>query len=371
MAETVVPSSLEVTQWERKFYKEWVRDNRFRKYMGLNMNSIIQIKEDLTKKKGDNLIFQLVNKLKNNGVIGNGILEGNEEAMDSDGYSVGVTYRRNAVVQTLEEEQASTIDYLNAARFFLKKWRMERVRDDIIVALCSISDKYYLASQAGLNPQYTAQVSEAEKDTWLAANADRVLFGSAVSNNSANDHSASLANIDNTNDKLTPAVGSLAKRLAKKTTPAIHPVTVKDEQEWYVMFCNSNSFRDLQNDSTMTQANREAMKRGRDNPLFTDGDLVYDSVIYREVPEIPAVGLVGAGSIQVGFNFLCGVQACGMAVAKRTKAISDDRDYKFRKGVGIQDMGGIKKLLYNDPDNSGSDVDHGLVTVYTASVDDV
>ena len=51
--------------------------------------------------------------------------------------------------------------------------------------------------------------SEAQKDAWLVDNADRVLFGAAKSNNSSNDHSASLANIDNTNDKLTPGAISL------------------------------------------------------------------------------------------------------------------------------------------------------------------
>ena len=35
------------------------------------------------------------------------------------------------------------------------------------------------------------------------------------------------------------------------------------------------------------------------------------------------------------------------------------------------EMRGIKKLLFEDPDNVGSDVDHGMVTVYNAAVDDL
>ena len=54
--------------------------------------------------------------------------------------------------------------------------------------------------------------TEVQKDAWLVDNADRVLFGAAVGNNSGNDHSASLANIDNTAAKLTTNVISLAKR---------------------------------------------------------------------------------------------------------------------------------------------------------------
>jgi len=103
---------------------------------------------------------------------------------------------------------------------------------------------------------------------------------------------------------------------------------------------------------------------------FVDGDELYNGIIYREIPEIPSIGLVGAGNIAVGFNALCGVQAIGIAFAKTASPIMMDKDYKFRKGVGIQEMRGIKKILFDDPDNTGSDVDHGMVTVYTAAVDD-
>jgi len=122
----------------------------------------------------------------------------------------------------------------------------------------------------------------------------------------------------------------------------------------------------------MTQANRDARERSvKSNPVFVAGDLVKDGIIYHEVPEIPMIGNVGAASIQCGVNFLCGVQAVGVAFAKTATPIMMDKDYNFRKGVGIQEMRGIKKLLFEDPDNPGSDVDHGMVTVYTAAVDDV
>jgi len=370
MARTPTPTSLQVQQWATDFFKEYVRDNRFKKYMGRNENAIIHIKEDLTKKKGDTLTFQLVNKLSGDGVTGNGTLEGNEEAQASDGYDISVSYLRNAVLRTLEDEQATTIDYLNAARVSLKKWMMEKMRDHIITALMSIDGKAYLSSQVNGNTNYTSVASEADKDAWLAANADRVLFGAAKSNNSSNDHSASLANLDNTADKLSTTIGSLAKRMAQVATPAIGPTTVNDDQEWYVMFCNGNSFRDLLTDSVLTQANREAQNRGKNNPIFTDGDQVYGGIVYREVPEIPYLGNVGAGSIKCGVNFLCGVQAVGIAFAKRATPIMNNTDYNFRKGVGIMEMRGIKKLQFEDPDNVGTDVDHGVVTVYTAAVDD-
>jgi len=371
MADTTTPSRLKVTVWLQKFYTEYVRKNRFNKYMGRSMNNIIQMQEDLSKKKGHQVVFSLVNALTGQGVMGSETLEGSEEELKSDGYEVPVKYIRNAVAIDDEENDMGLIDYLKAGKFQLTKWIMERTRDHIITALMSFQGKAYLSSQIVKNPVYTAVASESERDDWLEDNEDRVLFGAAKSNNSSNDHSASLANLDDTNDKLSPAIGRLAKRIAASADPAIGPVTVDDEKEWFVMFCNANSFRDLSQNSEMTQANREALLRGKSNPLFTDGDLIKDGIIYREVPEIPNLGNVGAGAIQAGVNFLCGIQAVGFAIARRPFPIRDVSDYGFKKGVGIAERRGIAKLIFKDPTDSASLKDHGIVTVYTSSVDDV
>ena len=169
------------------------------------------------------------------------------------------------------------------------------MRNQIIESLYSINGVLYTAA------------TEVQKDAWLVDNADRVLFGAAVGNNSGNDHSASLANIDNTAAKLTTNVISLAKRRAQLASPAIKPIRLNEDEEWYVMFANSLSFRDLSKDPAMVQANREARAREgnsmNSNPLFTGGSLVWDGVIIREIPEIPVLAGVGAGGIDVGANF--------------------------------------------------------------------
>ena len=339
--------------------------------MGRSLNSIIQMQEDLSKKKGHKVVFSLVNALSGQGVMGSDTLEGSEEELHSDGFEVNVKYIRNAVAIDDEENDKGLIDMLNAAKPMLQKWIMERTRDHIITAMMSINGKAYLSSQAVANPVYSSVATETDKDAWLASNDDRVLFGAAKSNNSSNDHSASLANIDSTNDILSPAIGQLAKRMAQSANPAIHPMTVEDEKEFFVMFCALEPFRDLSADSTMTQANRDARVRGvGTNPIFQSGDLMHDGIIYREVPEINALGDVGASSIRVAPNFLCGLQAVGFAIARRPVPIQDVRDYGFVKGVGIAERRGIAKLRFKDPASSSDLMDHGIVTVYTAAVQD-
>ena len=292
MAEVAVHANLTEQQWDDTLFVEYVRNQRFKRYTGTNENSIIQMVEDLTKKAGDRVTVPLITRLKGDGVEGDAVLEGNEEILSNYGHPINVTTRRNGVVVTDEEQQKTGIQLRNAAKMQLKTWGMEKARDGIIDALGAIA-----IADGGFTK--FADATEPNKDTYLTNNSDRLLFGSVNSNLVAADHSASLANIDNTADKLTAAVVSLAKRIAKLADPHIRPINVGEDEEWYVMFAPSLSFRDLKEDATMAQANREARARGLDNPLFRDGDLVYDGVIIREIPEIAVLTGVGAAAIDV------------------------------------------------------------------------
>ena len=192
-----------------------------------------------------------------------------------------------------------------------------------------------------------------------------MLFGKVRSNISSNDHSAALTTLDTTNDKLTVATAQLAKRMAGNANPHITPFMTEDGREYYVMFCGPRSFRDLKNDSTMLAANRDSRAReagGMDkNPIFQDGDLIYDGIIFREVPEIPHIVNVGdSATTDVEPNFLCGQQALGVAWGQTPTPQTEVNDYKFRPGIAIEELRGVKKLAFNGKQN-------GVVTVYTAA----
>ena len=357
MSLTNAATGLTPQQWDDQFFQDYIRESRYKKYMGTDINKIIQMREDLTAKKGSSITFALVNELTGDGVTGNGTLEGNEESLDSRSHRVYVAPLRNAVAVTDWDEQQSAIALRNSARAQLKMWAKSKMRDGITDALGSINGVAY------------SLATEPNKDAWLVDNADRVLFGALNSNNSANDHSASLANIDNTADKLSPAIISAMKELAQGASPKIRPINVMDDQEWFVMFAGSRAFRDLKNDTTMTQANRDARERGADNPLFTGDDLIWDSVIIREIPEIAVLSGVGAGGIDVCPVYLCGAQAVGVAWAMRTKTTSQVRDYEFVNGVAISEIRGIEKLLFGTGTGDTDDLkDHGIVTGYMAGV---
>lgn len=381
MAETLARSGLTPQQWDDSFFTEYIRDNRFMRYMGTSESNIIQVKEDLTRKPGDRVTFATARAL-GGGVTGNAVLEGNEAPLDLRSLTVAVAPLRNAVVVTDWEEQKSVIDLRNVARPGLKRWSQERMREDIISAFKSVPN----IGESAMISWETA--TAAERNQWLTNNADRVLFGSQIANGSSNVVATALATVDSTNDKLTASVVSLAKRRAQMATPAITPTRTRaEDEEWFVMFANPLSFRDLSQDPVIIQANRDARPRDVDtNPLFTGGSLVWDGVIIREIPEmgLPQAAtttrlgrtggiLTGAGTsaINVGFNFLVGAQALGVAWAQRLKSTTDVRDYNFRHGVGVQEIRGIQKLMFGTGANEQQGlVQNGVVTVFTSAVSD-
>jgi N4-gp56 family major capsid protein len=363
MSDTTTSTRLRVQQWDDDFFTEYVRESRFKSYMGTDENSVIQVKEDLMKKRGDRLTYNLVNRLTNSGITGSANLEGQEESLSQRAHLLTVDKIRNGVRIAEMEEQKSAIDLRDAARSQLKVWIAEKTRDQIVGAFGAIQTAY------GTQKAY-ADASEAEKDAFLVDNSDRFLFGASTGNYSG-DHSVDLAKVDTTNDLFSPANISLMKRMAQRANPKIRPIMTKGDEEWYVLFAGPLNIKQLQADSTWTQANREARDRGKDNPLFRGADYVWDGVIIRQIPEIAYLADVGASSAEVEPCYLTGAQALGIGWAKRTTSKTKDFDYGDKHGVAIEEIRGIEKLCFEEGnDGSGDFVQHGIVTGYFAVTTD-
>lgn len=361
MAQTSAAAGLTVQQWDDQYFREYLGNNPFKPYMGKGTSSIIQVKENLTKKKGDSLTFALVNKLTGGANDGTSKLEGNEEALGSRSHKLTVALRRHGVSVTEFEEQISAIALRNAAKDQLMDWSIEQDIDRVVDQLYSKNGVLYAAA------------SEAQKDAWLVDNADRVLFGRSKSNNSANDHSASLLNIDGTNDKLTPDALSLMKRIALSANPKLRPIrTEKDNKRWFVVFAHPLCFRDLKNNAEIKQAQREVSLTTQNNKLFQGGDLIWDGMIVHEVDDMDTLTGVGAAGIDVGGVFLCGAQAMGLGIAKRWETrTKGETDYGNEKGVAVVAIDGLDKMTFGTGSGDTDDLkDHGVVTGYFAAVAD-
>jgi len=332
--------------------------------MGTDEASIIQLKEDLTKKKGDSVTFALVNELTGNGVTGNSTLKGNEERLGSRSHRVYVDVLRHAVAVDDWDVQKSAIDLRNAAKVQLREWAQKKLRDGILNALGTM-DGTSVAAQ-----------NVAGRNTWASNNADRIVYGSVAAG--ATTVFATGTFTISVAETLSPNILSLMKRLAQSASPKVKPVYVKEmDQEWYVAFIGPRAWRDLTelNPTTnvLTLANRDARLRGVDNPLFTGDSLVWDGIIMREIPEIAAIETsLSSSGVVLEPVYLCGAQAVGLAWAQRTKTTTDTDDYEFLHGVGCQEIRGIEKLRFGTA--AGADTttpkDHGVVTGFVAAAAD-
>ena len=356
MTDTTAATENVVTNWKSQTFVEYVRANRFSAYMGTGMNNVIVMRED----ERQTFSCPMIARLTGAGVT-TSTLAGNEEALSNFGWTLTPGYKRHAVRANKDEIDKVNFNMMGEARGALSTWAREEVRDDTLDALSAIYDgtNYYEYSNGSL--------TEGMKDTWLGNNdgtVNRVLFGNAKGNQSGTDHSLSLANVDATNDVLTAGIISLMKRMAQTADPHITPIRTRDDEEQFVLFVGSLARRDLLADTAFLQAQREANVRGSNNPLWRGGDLLWDNVIIREVPEIAVISGVGAAAIDVEPAYLCGVEAIGFGIGQRPQPtrLAED-DYGFLQGVGIELKHDIRKMYWND-------IQNGVVTGYFAGVAD-
>lgn len=352
-------SALAQKLWVDNYFEKYLDQVVFKPYMGTDASAMIHMKEDLARQKGDALTFSLLGALQSEGVQGDSVLEGSEEELPSYSQQVVLNQFRHAVK---DEGQLSSQRYpfeiRDAFKPALLAWQQQFVESKIVAALNSIDGILYSVA------------TQAERDTWLAHNADRVLFGAAVSNNAANDHSDCLNEVDSSADGLTPAQITLAKTLAKQCDPLIRPLRMENGEEVFVLFAHPNCTKQLKASDDWKNAQRYAMPRGEMNALFTGALGSIDGVIVVETQKVPLV-TGGASSTNVARNFLCGAQALlwaqGGIGGQRMKIVEKEFDYGNSVGVAIASMWNVAKARF--PTGASSvHKDHGVFTVYSSGV---
>jgi hypothetical protein len=398
MAVTTNNVNLELRKYRKKLAVAFLRNNRLDAYTGSSVNSPIQRVADL-EAGGKQVYIPLLDQLRSQGVSV-GQLNGREEALDSYGMPMWPAWRRNAVVFRKDIKKESAIQIRDQATPALAGWTRRIRRDDAVDVLVSIptaSEQSGRMSDPGnsINGLRWKDANASQRNLWATANSDRILYGSLAGNMVSGNVAASLANVTAVSgrDRMSAAIGSLAKRTAQSTTalaswPAITPWQVEDtDEEWYLCLLGSRGFRDLQADPVMAQANRDARSREsgdptKTNPIFTGGALVYGGVIYREIPEITPIYVgtastpgpfygAGAAGVDVEPFVLLGASAYAYVIGQMPKPTHrDETDYQFNEGIGTEMQYGYGKIA-KAPTGSAGQIgdlkDWGVVTGFVAA----
>ena len=378
MAVTTVQTNNKLVKYTQEINREYVRGNLFSPYMGTALNSIIRIKNEL-KAGGEEMNLPIVTRLTGAGVS-TGTLVGNEEQIDNYGMRVRLDWARHAVVTNKAESQKDSADIFGEAKPLLSDWGKELQRDELIAALMALPSEALPTNGVRVNGIQYDLATAAQRNTWNAANSDRVLYGNSTANYNAT-HATALATLDTTNDKATASNLALLKRIAMNASPKIRPFKTADGYEYYVAFAGTNTFRDLK--ASLETINRDARPREQNgvdkNPLFQDGDQIYDGVIIRQVPEISSfvtnvwttLTTAGTASARVEPVFLCGQQAAAMCWGQMAKpTFRKEDDYGFVTGAGIEMAYGVAKIFKKHPSSGSNLKQFGMATGFFASATD-
>jgi N4-gp56 family major capsid protein len=382
MAVTTIDTNNKLIQFTKDINREFVRENMFSPYMGEGLTAIIRLRNEL-KAGGEDMNIPLVTRLTGAGVATT-TLVGNEERIDNYGMRLRMEWARHAVVTTKAESQKDSADVFGEAKPLLSDWGKELQRDEIIAAFMALPTETLPTSSGGVRVngiQYDL-ASTAQRDTWHVANGDRILYGNSTANGAptVTVHATALANVDTVNDKFTATNLSLLKRIAMNADPRIRPYRTDDGYEHYVCFAGTNTFRDLK--ISLETINKDARPReapGLKNPIFQDGDQMYDGVIVRCVPEISkfvtnvwtSLLTAGASSARVEPVFLCGQQAVAFGWGQMAKpTFRKEDDYGFITGAGVEMAYGVGKMFKKHPMTGTNLKQWGVATGFFASASD-
>lgn len=382
MAVTVIDTNNKLIRFTQEINREFVRENMFSPYMSEGLTAIIRLRNEL-KAGGEDMNIPLVTRLQGTGVA-TSTLVGNEEKIDNYGMRLRMEWARNAVVTTKAESHKDSADIFGEAKPLLSDWGKELQRDEIIAALMALPTETLPTSSGGVRVngiQYDLS-TPAQRNTWRTDNIDRILYGNSTAN-SVTDHATSLATVDGTNDKFTATNLSLLKRIAMAASPRLRPFKTADGYEHYVAFAGLASFRDLK--ISLETINKDARPRevdGLPNPIFQDGDQMYDGVIVRLIPEISLfvntiwTSLLTAGTVgtPAGYTgriepvFLCGQQAVVFGWGQMAKpTFRKEDDYGFITGVGVEMAYGVGKMFKKHPNTGTALKQWGVATGFFAS----
>jgi N4-gp56 family major capsid protein len=354
--------------WQKELYQDVVDNLYFTKMnmMGKDDNNIVQIKDELAKESGDTITFGLTAKLTGSGVSGDGELEGNEETISAYSQSIGIDQIRNAVRLTGKlDEKKNAYNMRSDAKAKLSAWLQEFTERQFFLKLGGVKNTTltdYSGAVVGTRALWSntpAAIPAADENAGFGA---RYLCA---------DFAAGTTSLAAT-DLLTPALISRVKRKAQLANPMIRPLRVNG-RDYYVLFIHPCQAFDLHRNAEWAQAMREAEMRGKENPIFSGADGIWDGVIVQTHEYVPFLDVSAAGhsfegpaagtdcAVDAFRALLCGRQALGFAKCQTDEGwVEKTFDFGNKTGFSTGMIGGIQKILFNSKE-------YGVFTLDTSA----
>ncbi len=325
--------------WSKKLSVEVLKETWAMKFAGVGTGNMIQIKDETQKSAGDRITYGLRMQLTAAGIIGDGTLEGNEEALVTYSDAIIINQLRNAVRSAGRmSQQRVPFSVRDEALSGLRDWYADHIDYAAFNQVCGNTVQTNVA-WTGLNAVTSV---DSQHQVWTGGVTNDQSLTSTMQFN------------------LT--VWDAAVEKAKTLTPAIRPVRTGGK-EFYLGFMHPYQVTDMRINTATGQwldIQKAAATGGEvtDNPIF-DGALgVYNGVILHSDTRIP-LGVSSVASTTPVANtrraVLTGAQALMLGYGRdngpgRFTWVEELFDYENELGVSAGCIWGMKKTVFNSMD---------------------
>jgi len=324
---------LAVKAWSRKLFQEALKQTWLAKFMAKDASAAIQIQDDLKKGPGDRITIGLRMQLTGNGVLADGTLEGNEEALTTYSDNLVINQLRHAVRSDGKmSEQRIPFSIREEARMGLQDWWADRIDTALFNQLCGNTGQSDLRFTGG-----NATVAPSSNNIYYAnGHASEASVASASASNIFK-----LSFID------------VAVEKAKTLSPLIRPLKING-QDKYLIFLHPYQVTDLrQNTNTgqwldIEKAAMAGMNSSK-SPIYTGALGEYNGCIIHSSTRVKSVT---AGVYRAPF---LGAQAAAIAFGQNSAPnkmtwVEELFDYGNQLGVSAGMIFGAKKMVFNSQD---------------------
>lgn len=267
---------------------------------------------DLEKDQGDVIYYGQIRDLSGSGVTADNTMEGNEEAPSTYDDSLTLGQKRNAIrlEGKLSGQRPSDARLRDRAKMLLDRWMAETIDQDIFTAL-------------GTSPT-------------------KVIYGGDAT---------STATIE-AGDYMTLNLIDQASTYAAKATPQIVGKMMGGERLFACVMAPDQAFDIRQRDAAWSQAQREAMRRGKDNPIFRKTMGMTANCMLYEHRRVATAADWGGSTLNGATALFIGAGAGAIAYAKRRIWNEKTFDYGNKVGFCTGAIYAVDKSVFNSADNA-------------------
>lgn len=338
--------ALTVRLWAKRLFVESLRETFMDRFTGTDKNSLIQLRDELSKSAGDRVTMGLRVQLTGAGTSGDNTLEGNEEALTMYDETIYIDQLRHAVRSKGKmSQQRVPFSVRQESMDGLKDWWADRWDTWFFNQICgntAQTDTRYTGMQTAIAPDSTHIFRPNSQTT------DQALT-------TGDEMSLTLI------DRIVARIKSWS--FAVNSAVPIRPIKVRGG-EYYVLFIHPYQAYQLRANTNAGQwadLQRAQITGGmKDLPIFQGGSFlgIYNGVVIHEASRVTngVHSTSGAAVTNARRAVLCGAQAALMATGRdetgpeKMTWVEELFDYNNQLGVAAGAIAGMKKTRFNSTD---------------------